>query len=210
MKRAHNIHRGAMGDPVLFATDFIQTRLGGFAKDMEICLAGVAIAGDASKLTHAYFPALMGCCGTVEYLAGLSIGHLNRSLGHVEIASYAGRYMGASYDPDTVQVLFDAFRHRVAHRGITTGIWLDRVKNRRLTWRVSADDAGPAVSVEEDAGTLSLDSPWPVPYSHRAYVRIGRLWKDIYASGGCYLSELRESPKLQERFMKCMRYLYPT
>lgn len=200
---------GAIIVPVGLARVFIQKRLAAFVKDMGICLTGIPRLEGPAKMTHAYFPALMSCCSTLEYLAALSIGH-NNSLGHKEIAAYAAKYMDASYDGDTVRVLFEAFRNNVAHRGIAPGVWCDKLNCRRITWRIEEGDDAPALSVTEEPGTLTIDAPWPTPYTHRMHIHLGHLWQDIHNSGYKYVAELEHSPDLQRKFTDCMMDLYPT
>ena len=135
-------HRGANGDMAVFAPRFIDGRLAGFNKISKICLTPVQ-SRDRAGLTHAYFPALASCCGTLEYLTALYQGNTN-GIGWQQIAAFAERYLPQpAFDKETVRILFDAFRHPVAHRGIASGVWIDRNngvgKGRRLTWKVSAD-----------------------------------------------------------------------
>lgn len=53
-------HRGAPNNPAQFAPAFLKARLGGFEKDMRICLKGIR-SGTRTGITHAYFPALTTC-----------------------------------------------------------------------------------------------------------------------------------------------------
>ena len=99
--------------------------------------------------THAYLPALAACCGLLEYLTGLYRGKLPGN-GWQQIAEFAGRYLPQpDYDEEAVRILFDVFRHPIAHRGIASGIWVDRNngpgKGRLITWQVSADAKRPRV-----------------------------------------------------------------
>ena len=64
------VHRGAIGNIGAFAPKYIQGRLGGFEKDMRICLTPVKLR-DGSGTTHAYLPAVAACCGILEYLTAL-------------------------------------------------------------------------------------------------------------------------------------------
>lgn len=203
------LHRGAGSDPAAFAQDFVRKRLTGFEKDMRICLTGVPHLDDPTRETHAYFPALMACCGTLEYLAGLSQGKPDKPLGHDKIAVYAARYMNPAYNADIVRILWEAFRHKVAHHGISSGVWLDREKDRRVTWKIEEGDVAPALLLVEETGILEYDPPWPTAYTHRMHIRLGRLWQDIRDSAHRYLAEHANSHDLQENFEACMRHLYP-
>ena len=108
-------HRGTGGNSSRFARRFVMSRLGGFEKDMQICLTPIQAKG-RSGLTHAYFPALGACCATLEYLAGLYRGNL-RGVGWRDVATWAQNYLPQpDYNAETVRILFEAFRHPVAHR----------------------------------------------------------------------------------------------
>jgi hypothetical protein len=204
-------HRGAGHDMTKFAPLFLASRLEGFAKDMKICLTGIP-SNARSGSTHAYFPALMNCCGMLEYLAGLYVGRTN-SLGKKEVGDYAIRFLRQpDYDREAIRILFDAFRNAVAHRGIASGVWTDNHhhhKGRRLTWQVHADTARPALELVASPGLIKYDSPWDCPYTHRVQIRLGRLWRDIRDSVDGYVSELQASQRLQSNFKECMQELYP-
>lgn len=205
------LHRGAPNNPAQFARAFLEARLRGFEKDMCICLKGIK-SDDRPGLTHAYFPALMNCCGMLEYLAGLYAGKIDK-LGRKDVATFANKYLPQpDYDAEVIRVLFDAFRNAVAHRGIASGVWVDLnpgMKGRRLTWKVMADTARPAIMVVASRSEIKFDSPWPCPYTHRVHIHLGRLWRDIRDSVDGYVDELITSKALQDKFMKCMEQLYP-
>ena len=55
--------RGGIYDLGGFAGVFVQKRLVGFVKDVGICLTGIPRPQNQTKMTHAYFPPLMSCCG---------------------------------------------------------------------------------------------------------------------------------------------------
>jgi hypothetical protein len=205
--------RGAGDDRAKFARAFVEGRIKGFEKDMAICLTETARKTNrGEKVTHAYFPALGSCCGTIEYLAGLYEGRLP-DLGEQHWQSYAKKFLpGDVYDADRVHVLYKAFRHSIAHRGISSGIWVDKHDNaqgRRTTWTVNEKADGAAIEVVESRGTLITDSPWETPYTHRVHIRVGRLWRDVHASAGAYVTELVESKELLDNFYRCMEFLYP-
>lgn len=203
-------HRGAPDNPAQFARDFLKARLSGFEKDMGICLTGIP-SGTLSGLTHAYFPALTTCCGMLEYLAGLYVGRIN-GLGKKEVTDYAKYLPQPDYNAEAIRVLFDAFRNAVAHRGIASGVWVDPhpdMRGRRLTWKVLADAARPALELVASQGVIKYDSPWPCPYTHRVHIHLGRLWRDIRDSVDGYLAEFATSQPLQDNFDRCMKQLYP-
>jgi hypothetical protein len=208
-------HRGAADDPAGFARAFVRGRLGGFQKDIQICLTGIP-SSVRPGLTHAYFPALTSCCATLEYLAGLYLGEAgHRALGHQDVAKYATRFLRQDiYDPEAIRVLFDAFRHAVAHRGIASGVWTDEhehpdKRGRRFTWKVYALDDGAALQVLPDTGELKNDPPWRCRYTHRVHIRLQRLARDICDSSERYIDALVADRELQANFMRCMKALYP-
>jgi hypothetical protein len=142
------VHRGAIRDTGSFAINFIEGRLIGFEKDIDICLTPIE-SKTREGVTYAYFPALAACCATLEYLTALYRGNI-RSVGWQQVADFGDRYLPQpDYNRETVHVLFDAFRHPVAHRGIASGVWVEphhgAGRRRRLTWTVTADDKQPSL-----------------------------------------------------------------
>jgi len=214
-KRKAHLHRGFPGDLSQFAPAFVKGRLSGFAKDMGICLAsGFRKEVNNHKVsTHAYFPALMACCGMLEYLAGLYVGRMTRS-GRGDVTVYASKYLPQpDYSADVIRILFDAFRNALAHRGIASGVWIDRhqaTRGRRITWKVFANATHPSLDIRSSEGTLSIDPPWPCRYTHRVHIRLGRLWRDIRTSANSYAADLVTSQDLQTKFLECMKELYPS
>lgn len=204
-------HRGAMGNMALFAARFVKGRLDGFEKDMKICLSPMYI--DSSKPpTHAYLPALAACCGFLEYLSGLYRGRLEGN-GWLQIAEFAEKYLPQpDYDNEAIRILFGVFRNPIAHRGIASGVWVDRSngpgKGRRITWQVSADSKRPACEIISRKGQLRRDPPWACPFTHRGHIHLRSMWVDIRGAANCY-SEDVSSPVLLGRFTSCMRHLYP-
>lgn len=68
-------HRGLANDNGAFAKQFVLDRLVGFEKDMKICLRPIRSSTRAAD-THAYFPALTACCGTLEYWPPCTVAEL--------------------------------------------------------------------------------------------------------------------------------------
>jgi hypothetical protein len=195
----------------MFAGRFVQGRMEGFEKEMRICLTPTV--SDAG-VTHAYLPALAACCGTLEYLTALYRRNV-RGIGWQQIADFAGRYLPQpDFKTETVRVLFDVFRHPIAHRGIASGVWVDRNRGatagRRLTWNVSADARRPACEVVSEVGRLMMDPPWPCPYTHRGHIHLRALWVDIRRAAARYSKDVASDQQLQANFEACMRQLYPT
>lgn len=205
-------HRGAAANMAVFATRFIQGRLEGFEKDMKICLTPMRLESSKER-THAYLPALAACCGLLEYLSGLYRGNLQGN-GWRQIAEFAVRYLPQpDYDKEAIRILFEVFRHPIAHRGIASGIWVDRNNGpgngRRITWQVSADAKRPACEILPQKGRLMRDPPWPCSYSHRGHIHLRSMWVDIRGAAKRYSEDIVD-PQLQTRFASCMKHLYPT
>lgn len=204
-------HRGTIGTPA-FAPRFLHARLAGFAKDMRICLTPVP-STTRRGMTHAYFPALAACCGLLEYMAGLFRGN-TRAIGWPHVADWAERFLvQPDYARDTMRVLVEAVRHPVAHRGIATGVWIDRNQGpnhgRRLTWKVAADARRPSVRVVPENGSLTKDPPYPCPYTHRLQVHLRGLAVDIRRGVENYADAIVGDLQLQQNFDRGMRQLYP-
>jgi hypothetical protein len=164
-------------------------------------------------MTHAYFPALAACCGLLEYMTGLFRGNI-RDIGWPQVADWAGRFLvQPDYNRETVHVLVNAIRHPVAHRGIATGVWIDRRAGpnggRRLTWKISADARRPRISVVPEFGSLSRDPPWPCPFTHRLHVHLKGLAIDIRNGVNNYADAVAHDQNLQRNFDRSMRQLYP-
>jgi|SRR6266850_3690121 len=212
-KRRAGLHRGFPDNPEQFARAFVTGRLAGFTKDMRICLRGIRKrVNNRWVLTHAYFPALMSCCGMLEYLTGLYVGRTN-GLGRREVTAYAIKYLPQpDYNADVIRILFDAFRNALAHRGIASGVWVDRhhaTRGRRLTWKVFANATRPPIEVCVNEDVLKIDPPWPCRYTHRVHIRLGRLWLDIRNSANGYMADVVACQDLQKQFFQCMEELYP-
>jgi hypothetical protein len=75
-------HRGANGDLVRFAQDFVRKRAGSLSKDISICLTDTP-SDDGKSITHAYFPALAACCAFMEYMTGLHRCRISREWTHL-------------------------------------------------------------------------------------------------------------------------------
>ena len=179
---------------------------------MKICLTGLKLS-PKSEPTHAYFPGLAACCATLEYLTALHRGSTH-GIGWQQVNAFASAYLPQpDFNADTVRVLFDALRHPVAHRGIASGIWVDRTRGahngRRLVWKITADARKPACEVLPEPGELTRDPPWPTPYSHRVHVHLRRLWIDLRDAAARYSEDIPSHPKLLANFDACMRQLYP-
>ena len=199
-----------------FARLFFRDRVGSFRKDIAICLTANA------DRHHAYFPALITCIGFLDLLSGLYAGKLEgHSLGELKL--YATRFMnGADYDSLRLEVLYLAFRHKLAHLSfpylvfdITTKRGYSDKKQRRITWTVQATKRKPPIDLVNYDPPLFMKRsvrPWPVDYNCRAIISVRSfqidIVKSIYGKTG-FLSYLGTDTTGRERFAKCMKDLYP-
>jgi len=205
-------HRGAINDPAQFARRFIDGRLAGFEKDMKICLTPVKSKTRAG-VTHAYFPALAACCGTLEYFTALYRGNIS-GVGWQQVSDFAEHFLPQpGYGREVVRILFKGFRNPVAHRGIASGVWVDRNrgtgKQRRMTWKVLANAKHPACEVVAERNQLKMDPPWPCPYTHRVHIHLGGLRVDIRNTAILFRDKISIDQQLQANFYRCMKQLYP-
>lgn len=205
-------HRGATNDIGQFASSFVLDRLAGFEKDIEICLTPIP-SKTRSGSTHAYFPALAACFGIIEYLTAMHRGRIN-GLGWRDVYGWAQNYLPQpDYDEDTIRVFFQAFRNSVAHRGISSGIWLDQMPGpnqwRRITWKVLADARRPSIRIVAEDGMLKNDPPWPCRYTHRVHIHLKSMSVDIRDAAKRYANDIGQNTQLLNRFQSCMNRLYP-
>jgi hypothetical protein len=209
-RRPH--HRGSVDNPAKFAKSFVRARMGSVEKDLRICLTPRPLSNERG-MTRAYFPALSLCCGTIEYLTALHRGSIRR-IGWQQVSTWAEIFLPQpDYNADVVRILIEAFRHPIAHRGIASGVWVDRShgpgRGRRITWKVLADARRPAVRIVPEQKELRNDPPWPCRYTHRVHIHLRSMRRDIREASKRYVSRLQDDQALQESFMACMRQLYP-
>jgi hypothetical protein len=210
--RSKQPHRGSINDPGKFAKKFVLARMDGFQKDIQICLTPIPSKTRPSP-THAYFPALAACCGTLEYLTALHCGRVG-TVGWRDVAAFAGRYLPQpDYSVDSIRVFVEAFRNSVAHRGIARGIWVDRKSGpdhgRRITWKILANAVRPSIRILPEQGMLRNDPPWPCQYTHRVHIHLKSLEVDIRKAAKRYANDVFSSSELQDTFASCMHRLYP-
>ena len=145
-------------------------------------------------------------------MTGLHRGKLS-GIGWDIAAIWAAKYLDSHYTHDIVRVLFDGFRHSVAHRGIATGIWIDRHPdgklNRRVTWKLTEFAERPACRLVEENGVLTNDPPWPCPHTHRMHIHLAALAQDLCAGAEAYANDLARDEGLQRNFENAMTILYP-
>jgi hypothetical protein len=105
-------------------------------------------------------------------------------------------------------VLFEAFRHAVAHRGIVSGVMLHEKSKRRIAWSIADGLSRPAIQIVADAGE-DPRAPWHCPHTHRAHIYLGRLASDIRAGGTSYANAIGANARLIQNFAKAMEWIFP-
>jgi hypothetical protein len=204
-------------DLTTFARKFFRDRVGTFRKDLRICLTADA------KRHHAYFPALITCIGFLDLLSGLYAGKLE---GHSlnELKNYAARFMDAKdYDPLHIEVLYLAFRHKLAHLSFPYLVFDTATrkefvgkKQRRITWSVHASKRNHPIELVDYRTAIFFKKsvrPWDVSYNCRVHISVRTFQIDIvkwiYGPTG-YLHCLKSELTAREHFAKCMKVLFPT
>jgi hypothetical protein len=178
-------------DIVKFAKALLDEHDERFRKDIKICLTG-----DAEK-RHAYFPGLITCIGFADLLSGLHAGKIEGH-GLSELKNYASNFMDSTtYDSDCLDVLYECFRHKVAHLSQPYVVFDTHSKSkfrnkprRLITWTVLASRRKPAIEIvpiTPAKQVLKSVTPWPVQYDHRVFVSVRSLASDIVGSIPRYL-----------------------
>jgi hypothetical protein len=198
---------------VEFARAFLDEHLVRFRKDIKICLTPNA-EGD-----HAYFPALMTCIAFVEFLSGLYAGNLDGP-GLKQLKKYAVEFMPLEYTADRLDVLYECFRHKVAHLALPCAVFDTDTKprtfrdqpRRLITWTVTAGRGKPPIEIAKVKPAKQIEmavTPWPVHYDHRATVYLCNLVFDIKNSVPKYLRRLEANKTARDHFRKCMVVWFP-
>lgn len=200
-------------DVVTFAKEFLDGHTERFRKDISICLKR-----DAKK-SHAYFPALMTCIGFVDFLSGLYGGKLDGH-GLKELKNYTAKFMDATiYDSDRLDILYECFRHKVAHLAQPYAVFDTNSKSqfrgkprRLIAWTVLASRRNPSIKivpVTPAKQILKTVTPWNVYYDHRVYVSVRSLASDIVNSIPRYLRHLQSDDTARDKFKNCMKHFFP-
>ena len=203
---------GSDGDSLAYANSYLDERLWQLEKDIGICLAGSRNVDDSGH-EHAYFPALIACCGMLELFANLHAGSTNRKKRYDRLYSYCGFLPRHGYTKDNIHVLFGLLRNSIAHHGTAAGVWKDPTSSRRITWELTANNTRPALELMSGAGTLTKDSFNPCPYSHRLRVRLDRFWRDIrdsVESRTGFRASLNTDAESVSRFHRCISQIFPS
>src|SRR6266540_1935510 len=140
----------------------------------------------------------MTSIGFLDFLSGLYAGTLEYQRLD-ELKAYAGRFMNpANYDSLRLEILYEMFRHKLAHLGylpvvFDTTTTTKRKSNRfsgqpprRITWTVCASRREQPIEIK-DLTTPQYPKrehypPWRIPYDCRVYISLKRLQTDIRKS----------------------------
>lgn len=196
-----------------FARAFLGEHVERFNKDIAICLR------EDENGSHAYFPALITCIAFAELLSGLHVGDL-KSDGLRKLKAYATDFMdSAIYDSDRLEILYEMFRHKVAHLAQPYAVFDTSTRpafqgqpKRLITWTVEESGAKPAIEIVPEKSRQQISTavtPWPVYYDHRAIIRIESLASDIRQSVPSYLRRLQTDKLACDRFRQCMKDFFP-
>lgn len=184
---------------------------------MRICLTA------DSKRSHAYIPAFLVCTSFLDVLACLYAGNL-KPKGQKHVMNYARDFMDQDAYPElSVALLWQMFRHKVTHTMQPYGVYDSHSGSKAdnplldeqrmwVTWRIYASDRKPPIELREDRGVLVKRPPWPTAYTHRCAISLHRLQVDIPNSvlrGNGYLSCLKRDSEAAERFLECMKMIFP-
>jgi hypothetical protein len=199
---------------VRFARAFLDEHLVRFHKDIKICLT------PNRRDECAYFPALITCIAFVEFLSGLYAGNLDGPA-LKQFQKYAADFLPIEYTADRIDVLYECFRHKVAHLALPYAVFDTGTKTRTfsdqprrlITWTVDSGRRKPAIEICEVKPAKQIKdavTPWPVHYDHRATVYLCRLAYDIRRSLSKYLHHLETDATARCNFKKSIRPIFPS
>ena len=200
---------------VTFARKFFANRLETFRKDIAICLT----PNESGQ--HAYFPALIICIAFAELLSSLYAGTIaDPKLKREELKQYAEKFMKPEYTADSLDILYEFLRHKVAHLAYPYAVFDTSTKpaafggqaRRRVTWTVHETERRPAIELipySTPKQLVQTPTPWPVSYDCRIEVSVRSLAIDIVRSVEAYLDALKSNTEAQDNFAKCMEHYFP-
>ena len=198
-----------------FAKQFLRDQVEGFRKDIAICLTM------DRRGRHAYFPALIRCISFLDFLGGLHAGDIEtHSLR--ELRGYANRFMdGADYDELRLSILYEGFRHKIAHLSDPYPVFDSSTKSkifaaphRRIAWTVYAGKRQPAIKLIPYPKPILLKkarTPWAVSYNHRIQISLRSFANDIVKSingPSGYLRQLQSDSLARKNFEKAMQKFF--
>jgi hypothetical protein len=198
-----------------FAKSFLRDQVEGFRKDIRICLTM------DHRRRHAYFPALIRCISFADFLGGLHAGNIE-SHSFRELWEYAKKFMnGANYDELRLAILYEGFRHKIAHLSDPYPVFDTATKpkvfrgpHRRIAWTVYAGQRTIPIKLVPYPNRTFLKrtrTPWPVCYDHRIEISVRTLANDIVKSIGGpsgYLWHLQSDSAAQKNFERAMQTFF--
>ena len=200
-----------------FARRFLANRVETFRKDIAVCLT------PNEHREHAYFPALNTCITFADLMSGLHAGKLERH-GLPELTAYVAKFMNSvHYGSLELEILREAFRHKLAHLAYPYAVFDTATKPRsfigqpprRIAWTVCAAKRTLPIEVLDLPTPQFLRRtvrPWPVWFNCRVKISIRKLFTDvvksIYGPSG-YISNLKTDKNGREHFARCMVLYFP-
>jgi hypothetical protein len=199
----------------IFAKRFLRDQVEGFRKDIRICLTM------DRRRRHAYFPALIRCISFADFLGGLHAGDIENH-NFRQLREYANKFMNAAnYDELRLAILYEGFRHKIAHLSDPYPVFDTATKprifgspHRRIAWTVYAGQrAIPIKLVPYPERTLlkRTKTPWPVSYDHRIEISLRSFANDIVKSiigPSGYLHHLESNLCAQKNFERAMQTFF--
>jgi len=136
-----------------------------------------------------------------------------------QLKKYAADFLPADYTEDRLDVLYECFRHKVAHLALPYAVF-DTTKSetfrgqskRLITWTVDSGRRKLSIEIVQVKPVQQVKTavtPWPVHYDHRATVYLCRLTCDIKTSLSKYLHHLETDATARCHFQKCMATYFP-
>jgi hypothetical protein len=200
-----------------FARELLRGRAKSFKKDIDICLTRNASG------SHAYFPALSTCISFLDFLSGLYAGRVHGH-GFQEFISYAASFLdNRKYGAEELEILYEGFRHKIAHLGHPYSVFdtdtsrrlKGRRKKRLVTWTVYAGRRRRPLELIEYPTMQQVQrslAPWTVPYDSRLLIGVRCFASDICQTvrgHTGFIKRLETDQSLMSNFSNCLQFLYP-
>jgi hypothetical protein len=206
---------GSDNELLKFAKHFMHEQVDGFRKDIDICLTM------DRRRRHAYFPALIRCISFADFLGGLYAGNIDGH-GLFDLQEYAKKFMDrAEYDELRLAILYEGFRHKIAHLSDPYPVFDTATKPKkfggrqlRITWTVYAGRRAHPIKLIRYPSPIFLKkrkTPWPVSYDHRIEISLrcfaNDIVRSIYGRSG-YVQHLRSDLPARKNFEKAMQTFF--
>ena len=195
---------------VKFANHLLRSKCAGLRKEMRICLRA-----DPNG-SHAYFPALITIIGFFDFMSGVHAGRLDGP-GLKELQRYIGQFVRNKADYEYVDILYNMFRHKIAHIAqpylvfdTHSKLSLRSSRRRRITWTVGIYRQGKPIELTDHKPKLLIKTPtpWSTKYDARIKISLTAMRKDatesVVGKSGL-LRYIKTNKEAQDRFEKCMR-----